>query len=82
MGILELIDTPTDASDEDFDIQVDVFYDMKQKDEEQLSQDSEEGLLLASHQELVTAIVDKVICLAISFYRICVLCYVCVAMNK
>jgi hypothetical protein len=75
MGILELIDSPTDASDEDFDIQVDVFYDMKQKDEEQLSEDSEEGLLLASHQELVTAIVDKVICLAISFYCICMLSY-------
>ena len=61
LGIIDLIDSLTDVSDEDLDIQIDVFYELKQKDEELLSQDAEDGLLLASHQEVVAAILEKVI---------------------
>lgn len=56
-----MIDSYTEA-DDDLDIQVDVFYDMKQKDEEQLGENAEDRLLLATHQEVVSAIMDKVCC--------------------
>lgn len=60
LNLLDLIHNLRDEDDEDLQIQCDVFEDEKHEDEEELSENTPEGLDITDHHKIFTAIFQKV----------------------
>ncbi len=60
LNLLEVLNTLRDVEDESLQLQCDVYYEEEHEDNEQLSEDISDGLDITSHNDVFTALFNKV----------------------